>query len=76
MRIRDGRVEKRLDMFLVYESIMKKHDGLGSWLEVGGESDRLLIILQIEKEGGKPPSPFKFNLSHLENEDFVQLVSS
>jgi hypothetical protein len=50
MRKWDTRVEKRLHTFKVLESIMFNHDRIRSWVEVGGESNHLPILLHIVRE--------------------------
>jgi hypothetical protein len=67
-------VTKRIDHFLVFASLMSDHNRIRTWVKVRGESNHLLIFLQITREECKPPTPFKFNSSSLENEDFVRLV--
>jgi len=74
IRIYNASVENKLDRFTVSSSIITYHDILRSCVDVGKESNNLTFILQIAKGGSKPPRPFKFNSSLLENEEFVQLV--
>jgi hypothetical protein len=44
-------------------------------MEVNGESNHLLVLLQSAKDDYKPPSPFKFNTTWLEDEDFIKLIN-
>jgi hypothetical protein len=66
MRVGEERLTKRIDQFLVSTSLMSDHNRIRTWVEVGGESNHLLIFLQITREECKPPSPFKFNSGWLE----------
>jgi len=61
MRIGEVRVVKRLDIFIVLGPITSNHDRIILWVEVGGESYNLLVLLQITKEVCKHLSSFKFN---------------
>lgn len=74
MRIGDVRDEKMLDRILVSKSIMDDPKRIRSCVEVGGESGHLPIMFYIAKEDRKPPSPFKFNSTWLEDEEILNLV--
>jgi hypothetical protein len=56
--------------------VLSDAERMRSWVEVGGDSDHLPIILQLKKENNKPPSSFKFNSKWIEDKGFINLVRS
>jgi hypothetical protein len=73
-RGREG-ISKRLDCFLIAETLFNHHLGITSWVDIGGLSDHLPILLKLESEDWKPPSPIKFNHTWLNNPEFRELVT-
>ena len=72
-----GRIAKRLDRFLVGDSIvMSRHLQSRQWVDWGGESDHNPIMLEIRSEVRKTPSPFKFNSAWISDPSFCELVKS
>ena len=45
-----------------------------TWVEVGGLSNHLPILLWIQGHGHKPAAPFKFNPSWLQEEDYCKIL--
>jgi hypothetical protein len=45
-----------------------------TWVGSGGISDHVPIFLDFEEMDQKPPSPFKFNHTCLQDESFISLV--
>jgi len=76
MRVAEERVANRLNHILIFASQMSDTNMIITWLEVGNESNHLLVLFQMAREECKPPSLFKFNSSWLEDEDFVRLVKA
>jgi hypothetical protein len=73
-RVGGDRVAKRLDKFLLPKGLLNDHFIVMHWLSSGGESSHFSILLEMGKVGKKPPNPFKFNPSWLENEVFINIV--
>jgi len=73
-RAGEQRVAKRLDRFLVTESLALGVEIVRQWVETGGISDHCPIFLEFRGRRRKPPSPFKFNSSWLKEEGFQSLV--
>ena len=57
-------ISKRLDRFLILGSLIVK-----TWVEVGGLSNHLPILLQLQGLERKPIALFKFNPSWIQEED-------
>ena len=70
----DQAILKRFDHFLVEISLFQEHMVLKTNLETGGLSNHRLISLTITIPEKKQPSPFKFSLSWLEEEEYRALV--
>eukprot|EP01018_Ginkgo_biloba_P039380 Gb_12932 [translate_table: standard] len=73
-RLGDERITKRLDRFLVSESLLEDTLRLKQWVGSRGESDHFPVLLVLTEVGKRPPSRFKFNHGWLAEDDFVQLV--
>jgi len=73
-RVGDQRVAKRLDRFLVSESLANTVEVVRQWVGSGGLSDHSPIFLDYRGRSRKPASPFKFNPSWLKEESFLKLV--
>jgi hypothetical protein len=54
-------MSKRIDGFLVLESLMTYVDQIETWVEVIGFSNHSVILIQMEKHNDKPYSPLKIN---------------
>lgn len=65
---------KRLDKFIISKGILNDYFGIREWIGSGGDSDHFHIFLEMSKVGNKPPSPFKYNPSWLEEKEFVTLL--
>eukprot|EP00253_Pinus_taeda_P001601 PITA_01601 len=65
-RVGEARVAKRLDRFLINEDLSTMIPIFQQWVEEGGPSDHSPIYLDLSKSPPKPPTPFKFNASWLQ----------
>jgi len=74
MRSGDSRVAKRLDRFLVADSLVNRHFLLRQWIGSGGQSDHFPIFLEMRKGPSNPASPLKFNKVWLKDESFIKLI--
>jgi hypothetical protein len=74
MRSGEARVEKHIDRFLVAETLLEEAFQVRQWIGAGGISDHCPLWLVLEGGPKKPPSPFKFNATWLEDESFRDLV--
>jgi hypothetical protein len=67
-------IAKRIDRFLLSEPLVESPLIFRQWVGSGGESDHHPIFLEVAGRPKKPASPFKFNSSWLQEEDFLNLV--
>ena len=67
---------KRLDRFLLSFDFLDCDFHFRQWIGFGGDSDRNPMFMQVLNKDSRPRSPFKFNASWLEDEDFVSLLKS
>jgi len=74
MRSGNSRVAKRLDRFLVADSLVERHFLVRQWIGSGGQSDHFPIFLEICKGPSTPASPLKFNKIWLKDESFIKLI--
>jgi hypothetical protein len=74
MRSGEARVEKRLDHFLVSNSLLDLPFQFRQWIGSGGESDHSPVWFEIEGGPKKPTNPFKFNATWLSDDDFQKIV--
>eukprot|EP00253_Pinus_taeda_P033133 PITA_33133 len=72
-RTGEDRIAKRLDRFLLSEGLILKVPIFKQWVEEIGNSDHFPIFLDISFSPPKPPSPFKFNSSWLQDPCFKNL---
>jgi exonuclease III len=75
-RKQEAAVAKRLDRFLVSDSLMIGPIRIRSWVETGGTSDHRPVVLSLDPPEIKPPTPFKFNPAWLEEEDYKIMFQS
>jgi hypothetical protein len=73
-RIRDERIAKTLDRFLVSEPLLDDTIRIRQRVSSGGESDHFPVLLEMASAEKQPPIPFKLNPGWLEEEDFVNMV--
>jgi hypothetical protein len=73
-RVRPDRVLKCMDRFLISKNLVGDPIRIKQWVGEGGNSDHLLVFLELVGASSKPLGPFKFNSSWLSKEDFIQLV--
>jgi hypothetical protein len=67
-------VAKRLDHFLIIDSLLDKQLTIKQWIGFGGISDHYPIFLEYRQGTKKPANPFKFNKTWLEDDSFLGLV--
>lgn len=72
-RVGADRIAKRLDRFLLSEGLISKAPMFRQWVEEIGNSDHFPIFLDLSFPPPKPPSPFKFNSSWLQDPSFNNL---
>eukprot|EP00253_Pinus_taeda_P027835 PITA_27835 len=75
-RIGEDRIAKRLDHFLISEGLISKVPLFQQWVEESGNSDHFPIFLDLSFPPPKPPTPFKFNSSWLQEPSFNNLFKS
>jgi hypothetical protein len=73
-RVGEASVAKRLDCFLIKDSLLEKPLQMKQWIGHGGISDHYPIFFELRKGANKPPSPFKFNRTWLNDDTFLKLV--
>eukprot|EP00253_Pinus_taeda_P006109 PITA_06109 len=74
-RVGVDRIAKRLDRFLVTESLTSKVPMIRQWVEELGNSDHFPIFLDLTNPPPKPPAPFKFNSAWLQDPTFCKLFN-
>jgi len=74
MRSGESRVAKRLDRFLVADSLVDRQFFLRQWIGSGGQSDHFPIFMELRKGPALPASPLKFNKTWLKDESFIKLI--
>eukprot|EP00253_Pinus_taeda_P036198 PITA_36198 len=75
-RIGEDRIAKRLDRFLTSEGLIRNVPLFQQLVEATGNSDHFPIFLDLSFPPPKPPAPFKFNSSWLEEPSFNSLFKS
>lgn len=65
---------KRISRFLVYKELVNDQFIIRQCVSFGGESYHSPFFLEMARLGRKPPIPFKFNASWIEEGGFVNLV--
>ena len=75
-RVGPGHIASRLDRFLVQSSFLSL--GLTTTSEIlpHSTSDDKPISLELRKDQGQGPIPFRFNPSWIQDKDFLHKVSS
>ena len=59
---------------MIKDSLLEKSFHLKQWIGHGGISDHYSIFLELRTGMDKPPSPFKFNRTWLNDDTFLKLV--
>eukprot|EP00253_Pinus_taeda_P035564 PITA_35564 len=72
-RVGEDRIAKRLDRFLLSEALISNAPIIRQWVEEIGNSDHFPIFLDFAFPPPKPPAPFKFNPSWLQDPSFSAL---
>lgn len=75
-RTGEAALGQRLDRFLIHEDLIHKLPLYRQWVGTGGLSDHLPIFLQVSGPTKKPRSTFKFFSGHLQDPDFINLVTN
>jgi hypothetical protein len=73
-RVGEDNIAKRLDHFLIKDTLLEKSFQLKQWVGHEGISYHYRIFLELRIGLDKPPSPFKFNRKCLSVETFLKLV--
>eukprot|EP00253_Pinus_taeda_P028916 PITA_28916 len=75
-RYGEDRITKRLDRFLLSEGLISKVPLFRQWVEEVGNSDHFPIFLELSFPPPKPPVPFKFISSWLQDPSFNNLFKN
>lgn len=67
-RVGEDEVAKRMDCFMIADSLMEKRLSMKPWIGSGGIFDHYLILFDIRPGTKKPSSPFKFKKTWLEDD--------
>lgn len=67
---------RRLDRFLIKESLLSDLPRIRQWVGTGGLSDHRPIFLEAEGSSLKIKSPYKFNAAWLMDPSYIQLVNN
>jgi hypothetical protein len=67
-------IVKRLDSFLVHRNLIQDISIFQSWVGKMHSFDHFPVLLELDKPLRKPKSPFKYNSSWAELEEFINLV--
>jgi hypothetical protein len=67
-------VEKRLDHFLINDTLLNNLLTFKQWIGFGGLSDHHPIFLEFRQGSEKPANPFKFNKTWLEDDSFLKMI--
>lgn len=62
-RIGEEWIGKKLDRFLLCESLAENLQAFRNWVGEGGLSDHFPVFLEVKGAFTKPGTPFKFNAS-------------
>ena len=73
-RYGEDKIAKRLDRFLLGESLIEKALMFKQWVDLGADSNHLPICLEILRNPKKPAIPFKFCAAWLKNEEVLSLI--
>eukprot|EP00253_Pinus_taeda_P027374 PITA_27374 len=74
-RVGEAALARRLDRFLLKGPLIQELQHFKQWVGSGGISDHSPIHLEILGPLAKPKSPYKFNHTWLQDQDFIKLVS-
>lgn len=74
-RTGDAALGRGLEKFLIDEDLIHKLPLYRQWVGTGGLSDHLPIFLHVSGPTKKPRSPFGFFSGHLQDLDFINLVT-
>eukprot|EP00253_Pinus_taeda_P019452 PITA_19452 len=75
-RIGDDWVEKKIDRFLICDSLSENLQAFRHWVGEGGLSDHFPVFLEVKGAFPKPGTPFKFNTSWLLDASYINLFHS
>jgi len=73
-RVRASSVAKRLDHFLIKDTLLENPLQLRKWIGYGSISDHNQFFIENRKGLNKPPIPFKLNMTWLTDDSFTKLV--
>lgn len=70
----DDKIDKNLDRFLFIEDLQENSLRMKQWVDLGGDFDHFLIVLEIVEMGRRPLSYFKFNSEWLQEYEYINKV--
>ena len=70
----EDNIAKRLDRFLIKDTLLEKSFQLKQWIGHGGISYHYPSFLELINGMNKLPNPFKFNRTWLNDDTFLKLV--
>jgi hypothetical protein len=73
-RVRIEGLTKRLNQFLINDSLLNNLLTIKQWIGFGGLLDHHPIFLEFRQGFEKPTNPFKFNKNWLEDDSFLELI--
>eukprot|EP00253_Pinus_taeda_P020087 PITA_20087 len=74
-RVGDAALARRLDRFLMKETLLQQLHHYKQWVGSGGWSDHTPIYLEIQGPFKKPKAPFKFNHTWLKDPSYVKMIT-
>jgi len=74
-RVGDAALARRLDRFIMKDTLLQRLHHYKKWVGTGGISDHSPIYLEIQGPFKKPKAPFKFNHTWLKDPAYVKMIS-
>eukprot|EP00253_Pinus_taeda_P025238 PITA_25238 len=74
-RVGEAALARRLDRFIMKESLIQQLHHYKQWVGAGGISDHSPIYLEIAGPTQKPKAPYKFNHVWLQDPSYIRMVS-
>jgi hypothetical protein len=73
-RVGGATIHKRLDRFVVHNSLLLQVPRYKSWVDLIRVLDHFPIMLELELDETRPSTPFNFNPRWVKEEAFINLV--